>query len=581
MVPVACDEGAGGGRGPPSRVGALACAPVSEPTARKPVILAVDDEPAVLAAVARDLRRGFGARFRVMRAASGAEGLEILGELRKRGDQVALLVADQRMPSLSGTDYLLQARRLAPEAKRVLLTAYADTEAAIAAINEVALDYYLLKPWDPPEEHLFPVVEDLLVTWESGAALESGGVRVIGHRFSKASHDLRDFLARNRVPARWLDIERDGEARELLTVVGVDAANLPVALLEDGSVLERPTVLELAERLGVSAQPLAEHYDLVIVGGGPAGLAAAVYGASEGLRTVMVEREAPGGQAGQSSRIENYLGFPAGLSGSDLARRATDQARRLGAELLTVQEAVGLRVEGSARLVELSGGGALSASCVIVASGVSYRQLDTPGFPELTGAGIYYGAAMTEARACADQHVVVIGGANSAGQAAVYFSGYASRVSMLVRADSLAKSMSHYLIEQIAGLPNVEVRTGTEAVAAEGSQGRLHALRIRGADGSESLEDVDACFVFVGAAPRTDWLDGVVARDERGFILAGTDAREHGWPLRREPLVLETSVPGVFVAGDVRARSIKRVASAVGEGSMAVSLIHEYLAAPA
>jgi thioredoxin reductase (NADPH) len=545
------------------------------------VILAVDDEPAVLAAVARDLRRGFGERFRVMRAASGAEGLEILGELRKRGDQIALLVADQRMPTLSGTDYLLQARRLAPEAKRVLLTAYADTEAAIAAINQVALDYYLLKPWDPPEEHLFPVVEDLLVTWESGAALESGGVRVIGHRFSKASHDLRDFLARNRVPARWLDIERDGEARELLTVVGVDAANLPVALLEDGSVLERPTVLELAERLGVSAQPLADHYDLVIVGGGPAGLAAAVYGASEGLRTVMVEREAPGGQAGQSSRIENYLGFPAGLSGSDLARRATDQARRLGAELLTVQDVVGLRAEGAGRIVELSGGGVLSANCVLVASGVSYRQLDHPGFAEFTGTGVYYGAAMTEARACADQHVVVIGGANSAGQAAVYFSGYAARVSMLVRADDLAKSMSHYLIEQIAGLPNVEVRTGTEAVAAEGSQGRLHALRIRGADGGESLEDVDACFVFVGAAPRTDWLDGVVARDERGFILAGTDAREHGWPLRREPLVLETSVPGVFVAGDVRARSIKRVASAVGEGSMAVSLIHEYLAAPA
>jgi thioredoxin reductase (NADPH) len=545
------------------------------------VILAVDDEPAVLAAVARDLRRGFGERFRVMRAASGAEGLEILGELRKRGDQVALLVADQRMPSLSGTDYLLQARRLAPEAKRVLLTAYADTEAAIAAINEVALDYYLLKPWDPPEEHLFPVVEDLLVTWESGAALESGGVRLIGHRFSKASHDLRDFLARNRVPARWLDIERDGEARELLTVAGVDSANLPVALLEDGSVLERPTVLELAERLGVSAQPLADHYDLVIVGGGPAGLAAAVYGASEGLRTVMVEREAPGGQAGQSSRIENYLGFPAGLSGSDLARRATDQARRLGAELLTVQDVVGLRAEGAGRIVELSGGGVLSANCVLVASGVSYRQLDHPGFAEFTGTGVYYGAAMTEARACADQHVVVIGGANSAGQAAVYFSGYASRVSMLVRADGLAKSMSHYLIEQIAGLPNVEVRTGTEAVAAEGSQGRLHALRIRDADGHESLEDVDACFVFVGAAPRTDWLDGVVARDERGFILAGTDARQHGWPLRREPLVLETSVPGVFVAGDVRARSIKRVASAVGEGSMAVSLIHEYLAAPA
>ena len=330
------------------------------PTQRRPAILAVDDDPAVLAAVARDLRRGFGERFRILRASAGAEALELLHELLGRGDQVAMLIADQRMPGMSGTDYLVQARKLVPEAKRVLLTAYADTEAAIAAINKVALDYYLLKPWDPPEEQLFPVVEDLLTTWEAGAALEAGGVRVVGHRFSKESHDLRDFLARNRVPARWLDVERDGEARELLQIAGVDADRLPVALLEDGAVLERPTTLELAERLGISHQPALEHYDLVIVGGGPAGLAAAVYGASEGLRTVMVEREAPGGQAGQSSRIENYLGFPAGLSGSDLARRATDQARRLGAELLTVADAVGLRAEGAGRLVELSGGGALS-----------------------------------------------------------------------------------------------------------------------------------------------------------------------------------------------------------------------------
>jgi len=545
---------------------------------RRPAIVAVDDEPAVLAAVSRDLRRGFGERYRVMRAGSGAEGLELLRQVRARGEQVALLVADQRMPGLSGTDYLVQARELVPEAKRVLLTAYADTEAAIQAINEVSLDYYLLKPWDPPEEQLFPVVEDLLTTWEAGAALESGGVRVIGHRFSKDSHDIRDFLARNRVPARWLDVERDGEARELLAVAGVDGDRLPVALLEDGSILERPTTLELAERLGISAQPAGDHYDLVIVGGGPAGLAAAVYGASEGLRTVMVEREAPGGQAGQSSRIENYLGFPAGLSGSDLARRATDQARRLGAELVTVQEAVALRVEGAGRFVELTGGGVLSANTVLVASGVSYRQLSAQGFAQLTGAGVYYGAALTEARSCADQHVVVIGGANSAGQAAVYFSGYANRVTMLVRGGSLAKSMSHYLIEQIAALPNVEVRTGAQAVAAEGEDGHLRALRIRSADGSETVEHVDACFVFIGAAPRTDWLDGVVARDERGFILAGPDVREHGWPLSREPYALETSVPGVFVAGDVRMRSIKRVASAVGEGSMAVSLIHEYLA---
>jgi thioredoxin reductase (NADPH) len=545
---------------------------------RRPAIVAVDDEPAVLAAVSRDLRRGFGERYRVMRAASGAEGLDLLRQVRARGEQVALLVADQRMPGLSGTDYLVRARELVPEAKRVLLTAYADTEAAIQAINEVSLDYYLLKPWDPPEEQLFPVVEDLLTTWETGAALASGGVRVIGHRFSKDSHDVRDFLARNRVPARWLDVERDAEARELLTVAGVDADRLPVALLEDGSVLERPTTLELAERLGISAQPVRDHYDLVIVGGGPAGLAAAVYGASEGLRTVMVEREAPGGQAGQSSRIENYLGFPQGLSGSDLASRASVQARRLGAELLTVQEAVALRVEGSGRLVQLTGGGTLSSNTVLVASGVSYRQLHAPGFAELTGAGIYYGAAVTEARSCKDQHVVVIGGANSAGQAAVYFSRYADRVTMLVRADSLARSMSHYLIEQLAELPNVEVRTGAQAIAAEGTDGHLRALGIRLADGSETVEEADACFVFIGAAPRTDWLDGVVARDERGFILAGPDVRDHGWPLPREPYALETSVPGVFVAGDVRTRSIKRVASAVGEGSMAVSLIHEYLA---
>jgi thioredoxin reductase (NADPH) len=544
----------------------------------RPAILAVDDEPTVLAAVARDLRRGFGERYRILRAGSGPEGLELLAELRRRGDAVALLIADQRMPGMEGTEYLLEARKTYPEAKRVLLTAYADTEAAIAAINEVGLDYYLLKPWDPPQEQLFPVVEDLLTTWEAGTALEAGGVRVIGYRFSKDTHDLRDFLARNRIPGRWLDVERDGEARELMAVAGVPEERLPVALLEDGAVLERPTVLELAERLGVTSRPSADHYDLVIVGGGPAGLAAAVYGASEGLKTIMVESEAPGGQAGQSSRIENYLGFPAGLSGSDLARRATDQARRLGAELLTVSDAVALRAEGAGRIVELTGGVQLSANCVLVASGVSYRKMDAPGLAELTGAGVYYGAALTEARACADQHVVVIGGANSAGQAAVYFSGYAHRVSMLVRGDSLAKSMSHYLIEQIAALPNVDVLTRTQAVAAEGDNGRLARLRLRGPDGDERSVDVDACFIFIGALPRTDWLDGVVARDPHGFILAGPDTHAHGWPLSREPYTLETSVPGVFVAGDVRARSIKRVASAVGEGSMAVSLIHEYLA---
>lgn len=543
---------------------------------RRPAIVAVDDEPAVLAAVARDLRRGFGERYRVLSAPSGPEALDVLGQLRTRGEQTALLVADQRMPGMSGTDYLVRAREIVPGAKRVLLTAYADTEAAIAAINDVALDYYLLKPWDPPEEQLFPVIGDLLTTWESGAALEAGGVRIVGHRFSAETHGLRDFLARNRVPGRWLDVDRDPEAHELLTAARVSGEHLPVALLEDGTVLERPTPLELAEHLGIASAPLQDHYDLVIVGGGPAGLAAAVYGASEGLRTVMIEQDATGGQAGQSSRIENYLGFPSGLSGSDLARRATDQARRLGAELLTVRQAVGLEADGAGRFVQLTGGGSLSANCVLIASGVSYGQLDAPGFPELTGAGVYYGAAVTEARSCRDQHVVVIGGANSAGQAAVHFSEFARQVTMLVRGDSLRRSMSQYLVERIEGLPNVEVRTRSRAVAAEGD-GHLERLRIRGPGGGETVEDVDACFVFIGAAPRTDWLGDAIARDERGFILTGADLPPDRWPLARDPYPLEASVPGVFAAGDVRARSIKRVASAVGEGSMSVSLIHQYL----
>src|ERR1700744_1531221 len=551
----------------------------SEP--RRATILAVDDEPSVLAAVARDLRRGFGEHYRILRAGSGADALKPLHQKRRRGESLAMIVADQRMPGMEGTELLVKARQIYPEAKRVLLTAYADTQAAIAAINEGSLDYYLLKPWDPPEEQLYPVVADLLATWEAGAALEAGGVRVIGHRFSKDTHDLRDFLARNRIPGRWLDVERDSEARELLTVAGVPEERLPVVLLEDGDVMERPTVLELAERLGVTAAPAADHYDLVIVGGGPAGLAAAVYGASEGLRTVMVEREAPGGQAGQSNRIENHLGFPNGVSGSELAQRATTQARRLGAELLSVSDVVSLKVEGAGRIVELAGGVQLSANTVLVASGVSYRMMPAPGFADYTGAGVYYGAALTEARSCEQQHVVVIGAANSAGQAAVHFAEYASRVTMLVRGESLEKSMSAYLIDQIRKLEQIEVLTRTQAGAAEGDNGRLKRVRVRGTEeigAVESTEEVDACFVFIGAAPRTHGLDGVIARDERGFILAGSEAREHGWPLQREPRTLETRVPGVFVAGDVRARSIKRVASAVGEGSMAVSLIHEYLA---
>jgi thioredoxin reductase (NADPH) len=550
----------------------------SEPH-RRPAILCVDDEPTVLAAVARDLRRQFGERYRIVRAGSGAEGLELLGELRRRGDHVALMISDQRMPAMEGTEFLTRAREVFPDARRALLTAYSDTQAAIAAINDAGLDYYLLKPWDPPEESLYPIVEDLLETWLSTAEMRgSTGVRVLGHRFSRATHELRDFIAGNRVPGRWLDIERDTEAQELLAACGMGEDCLPVVVLEDGTALKQPSIAALAERLGVSSAPASDHYDLGIVGGGPAGLAAAVYGASEGLRTVMVESQAPGGQAGQSSRIENYLGFPSGLSGADLARRATTQARRLGAELLTVSKATALHVEGAGRVVELTGGAQLSANSVIVSSGVSYRMMEAPGFAELSGAGIYYGATLTEARSCAEQHVVIIGGANSAGQAAVYFSGYAHQVTMLVRAPSLAKSMSHYLIEQINGIDNIKVRTGSEAIRAEGEDGHLARLIVRGPDGSEQTEEVDACFVLIGALPRTDWLDGVIARDEKGFILAGPDAHEHGWPLKRPPHTLETNVPGVFVAGDVRARSIKRVASAVGEGSMAVTLIHQYLA---
>jgi thioredoxin reductase (NADPH) len=544
----------------------------------RPAILAVDDEATVLAAVARDLRRQFGDRYRILRAQSGSDALEVATELRRRGDGLALVIADQRMPGMEGTELLVALRDVYPEAKRVLLTAYADTTAAIAAINEASLDYYLLKPWDPPEEQLYPVIEDLLGSWEAGAKLVSGGVRIIGHRFSRDTHELRDFLARGGVPGRWLDIEREPEARELLAAAGISDDRLPVVLLEDGEVMERPSVREVADRLGVITRPASDHYDLVIVGGGPAGLAAAVYGASEGLRTVMVEREATGGQAGQSSRIENYLGFPIGVSGSDLARRATDQARRLGAELLPLSSAEGLRVEGAGRTIELAGGGRLSANCVLVASGVSYRRMPAEGFDQFTDAGVYYGAALTEAKSCSQQRVVVIGGANSAGQAAVHFSGYAAHVTMLVRGPSLTKSMSSYLIEQIAALDNVEVLTRTEAVAAEGDDGRLARLRIRNGDGEVRPLNVDACFVFIGAVPRTDWLDGVVARDGRGFILAGPEVRDRGWPLAREPYALETNVPGVMVAGDVRAQSVKRVASAVGEGSMAVWLIHQYLA---
>ncbi len=539
----------------------------------------VDDEPPVLRAVQRDLRGRYGEDYRVLRAGSGAEAETIMGDLRKRGETVALVLADQRMPGMTGVELLRATRELYPKAKRALLTAYADTDAAIAAINDAQIDYYLQKPWDPPEQRLYPTLDELLEEWDAEAALTDAAARVVGHRFSPESHDARDFLARNRIPYAWLDLDRDAEARQLLDLAGIAEDRLPAVFMRDGSVLEAPTALELANQLGIPTEAELDFYDLVIVGGGPAGLAAAVYGASEGLRTVLVEREAPGGQAGQSSRIENYLGFPSGLSGSELARRAHAQARRFEAELLAVQEVQALEARGPQRVVRLAGGNELAGHTVLVATGVAYRRLGAPGVEELTGRGIYYGAGMVEADACQDQTVVVVGGANSAGQAAVFLSGKARRVVVVVRGDALEKSMSQYLIKQIATKQNIEVRTLTEVSGAEGD-GQLQRLRLAGPDGEEEL-DAGAMFVFIGAAPYTDWLGDRVARDARGFVLAGPDAAAAAgkrWPLERDPFLLETTLPGVFVAGDVRHRSIKRVASAVGEGSMSVQFIHQYLA---
>jgi thioredoxin reductase (NADPH) len=547
----------------------------------RPSLLAVDDDPAVLRAVQRDLRRQYGEHYRVLRADSGAAALDLLRQLKLRGQPLALAIADQRMPGMSGVELLEEARDLYPSAKRVLLTAYADTEAAIKAINDVGLDYYLLKPWDPPEEQLYPVVDDLLADWTAAGGIAESAVRIVGHRFSREAHELRDFLTRNQVPFNWLDVERDREAGQLLEVADVSADRLPVLLFADGAVLERPTALEVAEKVGLTTRAELPFYDLVIIGGGPAGLAAAVYGASEGLRTVMVEREAPGGQAGQSSRIENYLGFPTGLSGSDLARRATAQARRLGAEIISVNGVDGIERRGPARVLRLGDGTELSCHAVLLATGVAYRRLEAPGVEELTGRGVYYGAAVAEAVSCTNQRVFVVGGANSAGQAAMYFSRYAAQVTILCRGESLDKSMSRYLIDQIATQENIEVRMGASVSAAHGDE-KLTGLTVAGPEG-EADESADAMFVFIGADPRTDWLHGVVERDDRGFLLAGPDlasngSRPRGWDVDRDPYLLETSVPGIFVAGDVRHRSIKRVASAVGEGSMAVQFIHRYLA---
>ncbi|MFC6015889.1 FAD-dependent oxidoreductase [Plantactinospora solaniradicis] len=548
-----------------------------------PVILTVDDDPAVSRAVARDVRRRYGDRYRVVRASSGEEALTALREVKLRGDQVAVLLADYRMPQMNGIQFLEAAMDLFPMARRVLLTAYADTDAAIDAINVVDLDHYLLKPWHPPEEKLYPVLDALLDAWAATPETTTNEVRVIGHRWSAPSFAVRDFLARNLVPYRWL-LADEPEGGRLLAAAEASAEDVPVVITPDGTTLVKPTEAELARHVGFSTTPAAEFYDLVVVGAGPAGLGAAVYGASEGLRTVLVERQATGGQAGQSSRIENYLGFPDGVSGAQLADRARRQALKFGAELLTARDVVGLEAAGATRLLRFSDGTSIAAHTVVLATGVSYRQLTAPGLAELTGRGVFYGSASTEAPNCAGQDVYIVGGANSAGQAAVYFARHARRVHLLVRGPDLRRSMSHYLIEQIERIDNVEVHPHSEVV---------------GGDGTDHLEQITICdnrfgvqrsvkaswlFVFIGAEPRTDWLADVVARDARGYVLTGPDLasdgrRPAGWALPREPYLLESSLPGVFAAGDVRADSIKRVASAVGEGAMVVSLAHQYLAA--
>jgi thioredoxin reductase (NADPH) len=545
-------------------------------------LLTVDDDQAVSRAVARDLRRRYGDDYRIVRADSGQAALEALKELKLRGDPVAAILADYRMPQMNGIEFLEQAMDLFPQARRALLTAYADTDAAIQAINVVDVDHYLLKPWDPPEEKLYPVVDALVETWRAvGEPTTVTETKVVGHRWSSGSYQARDFLARNAVPYRWYSVD-EPEGRRLLEASDANENDVPVVITPDGRVLCSPNDAAIATAVGLSTTPAKDFYDLIVVGAGPAGLGAAVYGASEGLRTVLVERRATGGQAGQSSRIENYLGFPDGVSGAQLTDRARRQATKFGAEILTTRDVTGLLARGSQRVLQFGDGTELAAHSVILATGVDYRVLDAPGIRDLTGRGVYYGSAMTEAPACAGEDVYIVGGANSAGQAAVFFSRHARRVVLLVRGPSLEASMSHYLIKQLEEIRNVEVRTGTAIEQAHGTE-HLEKLTLCG-PALDTPETVAAgyLFIFIGAAPRTDWLNTDILRDDRGFIRTGPDLlvdgqRPAGWTRGRDPYYLESSLPGVFVAGDVRADSVKRVASAVGEGAMAVTLVHRYL----
>jgi thioredoxin reductase (NADPH) len=550
-----------------------------------PAIVTVDDEPEVLRAVERDLRRKYSKEYRVLGTDSGNAAVDLLQELRTRGESLALLLCDQRMPQMPGLEVLERSMQLFPQAKRALLTAYADTTAAIAAINSAKVHYYLLKPWDPPEEKLYPVLDDLLEEWQTKYRAPYQGLRVVGTRWSPASHQVKDFLGRNQIPFRWTDVEiaaPDEEMEKLLPGVDLKIAALPLVVLPNGEILENPPLEELAARVGLRTRAETSFYDFVIVGGGPAGLAAAVYGASEGLKTLLIERQAPGGQAGMSSRIENYLGFPAGLTGGDLALRAVTQARRFGAEILSPQEVVSLRVDGTYRFVKLRDGTEVSCHALLVASGLSWKKLEIPGAEELLEAGVYYGAAMTEAQLCAGEDVFVVGGANSAGQAAVYFAQYARSVTMVVRADSLEKGMSQYLIEQIRAIPNICVETQSEIVTVHGN-GHLEAVTVvNRATGHRRTVPTVALFIFIGAVPCTGWLQGVLPMDERGFLLTGPflpkdGDRVKGWKEERDPYLFESMIPGIFAAGDIRHASIKRVASAVGEGSITVQMVHQYL----
>ena len=551
----------------------------------KPIILAVDDDPQVLRAVAQDLRKRYGETYRIMRADSGQKALETLETIAEREDPVAMILSDQRMPQMDGVTFLKQAIKLEPKAKRALLTAYADTEAAISAINESQIDYYLLKPWDPPEQRLYPILDDLLADWLQMYKPGFGGVRILGDRWSARSHEVKDFLARNQIPYTFLDVEKSAEAREIVQQAKAETGSngtLPLVFLPDGKRMISPAVSEIAQSLGLQLQAEKDFYDLAIVGGGPAGLASAVYGASEGLRTVLVEGSAAGGQAGTSSRIENYLGFPVGLSGDDLARRATSQAKRFGVEILVPQTAKSLDVDGPYKTLTMEDGSTITCHTLMLSMGVSWRKLPAPGADALTGQGVYYGAAMTEAMNCRNEKVYIIGAGNSAGQAALFFASYANKIEMLVRGDSLASKMSHYLVERIEETENIEVHLHTSVSACHGEDHLTGLTLSNSATGEEKEVEASFLFVFIGAAPYTEWLGDQVARDERGFILTGPEIPDEAlknWPLERQPYIFETSVPGVFASGDVRSGSVKRVASAVGEGSVSVHFIHRFIGA--